>query len=93
MVRSYIKRHGNDVIGTSPGLETLAIIVMAPALMLVDVTLTWIRLYSDAEKGTRIHSILDVQISIYRAYPKCLNHHNKVTAFRVKLLKFIKNYV
>ena len=44
MVRSYVKRHGSDVIGTSPGLETLAIIVMAPALMLVDVTLTWLRL-------------------------------------------------
>ena len=56
MVRSYIKRHGNDVIGTSPGLETLAIIVMAPALMLVDVTLTWIRLYSDAEKARRNNS-------------------------------------
>lgn len=58
MVRSYVKRHGNDVIGTSPGLETLAIIVMAPVLMIVDVTLTWIRLYSDAEKARRNNSSL-----------------------------------
>ena len=58
MVRSYVKRHGSDVIGTSPGLETLAIIVMAPALMLVDVTSTWIRLYSDAEKARRNNSSL-----------------------------------
>jgi hypothetical protein len=58
MVRSYIKRHGNDVIGTSPGLETLAIIVMAPVLMIVDVTLTWIRLYSAAETARRNGSSL-----------------------------------
>jgi len=58
MVRSYIKRHGNDVIGTSPGLETLAIIVMAPVLMVVDVTLTWIRLYSAAETARRNGSSL-----------------------------------
>ncbi len=58
MVRSYVKRHGNDVIGTSPGLETLAIIVMAPVLMIVDVTLTWIRLYSAAETARRNGSSL-----------------------------------
>jgi hypothetical protein len=58
MVRSYVKRHGNDVIGTTPGLETLAIIVMAPVLMIVDVTLTWIRLYSQAEKSRRNNSSL-----------------------------------
>lgn len=53
MVRGYIKRNGGDVVYTTPGLETLAIIVMAPILMVVDVTLTWIRLYSEAEKARR----------------------------------------
>ena len=53
MVRSYMKTHGNNVIGSSPGLETLAIIVMAPVLMVVDVTITWVRLYSEAEKVRR----------------------------------------
>lgn len=58
MVRSYIKKNGNDVVYTTPGLETLAIIVMAPVLMVVDVTLTWIRLYSEAEKARRNNSTL-----------------------------------
>lgn len=53
MVRSYLKKNGQDVAYTTPGLETLAIIVMAPVLMVVDVTLTWIRLYSEAEKARR----------------------------------------
>ena len=56
MVRSYVKRNGGDVVYTTPGLETLAIIVMAPVLMVVDVTLTWIRLYSEAEKARRNNS-------------------------------------
>jgi trehalose utilization protein len=58
MVRSYVKRNGGDVVYATPGLETLAIIVMAPVLMVVDVTLTWIRLYSDAEKARRNNSSL-----------------------------------
>jgi len=58
MVRSYVKRNGGDVVYATPGLETLAIIVMAPVLMVVDVTLTWIRLYSEAEKARRNNSSL-----------------------------------
>lgn len=58
MVRSYVKKYGDNHIGTTPGLETLAIIVLAPVLMVVDVTLTWIRLYSEAEKARRNNSSL-----------------------------------
>lgn len=46
MYRSY----GNkltDPIYATPGLETLAILVMAPVLMAVDVTLTWMRKYKE----------------------------------------------
>jgi hypothetical protein len=49
MVRSYIKKNGQDVVYATPGLETLAIIVMAPVLMVVDVTLTWVRLYKESK--------------------------------------------
>ena len=58
MTRSYMKTHGNNVIGSSPGLETLAIIVMAPVMMVVDVSLTWIRIYKDAEQSRRNNSSL-----------------------------------
>ena len=53
MYRSYMKSHGNNVIGSSPGLETLAILVLAPVMMVVDVSLTWVRLYREAEEVRR----------------------------------------
>ena len=40
-------------LGISPGLDSLAILFLAPFLMLVDVTLTWIRLYKEAEEVRR----------------------------------------
>ena len=43
----------DGVIGTTPGLETLAIIVFAPVLAIVDITLTWIRIYKEAEEAKR----------------------------------------
>ena len=58
MTRSYMKSHGNNVIGSSPGLETLAILVLAPVMMVVDVSLTWIRIYKEAEQARRNNSSL-----------------------------------
>lgn len=58
MTRSYMKTHGNNVIGSSPGLETLAILVMAPVMMVVDVSMTWIRIYKEAEQARRNNSSL-----------------------------------
>ena len=40
-------------LGISPGLDTLAILFLAPFLMLVDATLTWIKLYKEAEEARR----------------------------------------
>ena len=53
MYKSYVKRHGTDVIGVSPGLETLAIVALAPILTLVDVVMTWIRLYKDSGESKK----------------------------------------
>jgi len=53
MYKRYVKYHGTDVIGATPGLETLAIIALAPVLMIVDVSMTWIRLYREAEEVRR----------------------------------------
>jgi hypothetical protein len=51
------KRHmRNDLgggIGTSPGLDTIMVVVLAPFLTLVDVSLTWIRIYKEAEEARR----------------------------------------
>ena len=40
-------------LGINPGLDTLAILFLAPFLMLVDATLTWVKLYKDAEESRR----------------------------------------
>lgn len=53
MYKSYMKSHGSNVIGSSPGLETLAILALAPVLMVVDVSITWVRLYREAEEVRR----------------------------------------
>jgi len=46
MYRSYSNKLMDPIYAT-PGLETLAILVMAPVLMAVDVTLTWMRKYKE----------------------------------------------
>ena len=52
-----IKRWNRDVmsggLGISPGLDTLGILIMCWILAPVDITLTWIRIYKDAEEARR----------------------------------------
>lgn len=48
---SYKKN--NDVLYASPALETLAILVMAPVLMAVDISFTWIRKYKEYKEEKR----------------------------------------
>jgi hypothetical protein len=51
------KRWNRDVmpggLGINPGLDTLAVLFLAPVLMVVDVILTWIRIYKEAEEARR----------------------------------------
>jgi hypothetical protein len=46
MYKSYSSKSVDPIYAT-PGLETLAILVMAPVLMAVDVTMTWMRKYKE----------------------------------------------
>lgn len=46
MYKAY-KIRNNDPVYATPALETMAIIVMAPVLMAVDITATWIRKYKE----------------------------------------------
>lgn len=52
MYRSYSAKKV-DPVYASPGLETLAILALAPVLMVVDVSMTWIRLYKEADEVKR----------------------------------------
>ena len=52
-----VKRWNRDVmsggLGISPGLDTLGMLIMCWVLAPVDITLTWIRVYKEAEEARR----------------------------------------
>jgi hypothetical protein len=52
-----IKKWNRDVmaggLGISPGLESIALLLMCWALAPVDLFLTWVRLYKEAEEVRR----------------------------------------
>ena len=52
-----VRRWNRDVmsggLGISPGLDTLALLIMCWALAPVDVFLTWVKLYRDVEEARR----------------------------------------
>lgn len=51
------RRWNRDVqaggLGISPGLDTLGLVIMCWILAPVDIILTWVRLYKDAEEARR----------------------------------------
>ena len=49
----FYKNKEVDPIFAAPGLETIAILVMAPVLMAVDVILTWVRMYKEYKEEKR----------------------------------------
>ena len=48
-------------LGISPGLDTMAILMMCWALAPVDIFLTWVRVYKEAEEARRNQSTLDTK--------------------------------
>jgi hypothetical protein len=51
IIKSYGRISMDGVVGPSPGLDTIMLIVFAPVLAVVDVSLTWIRLMKEAEES------------------------------------------
>jgi hypothetical protein len=49
--KTYRHRSLDGVIGVSPGLDAMMIVVLSPVLAIIDVSLTWIRLYKEAEQS------------------------------------------
>ncbi len=43
----------DGVIGYSPGLEVIMVVFLGPLLAVVDICLTWIKIYKDAEEARR----------------------------------------
>jgi len=51
LIKKYRKLENPGMIGVSPGLDTIMVIMLAPALAVVDLSLTWIRMYKEAEES------------------------------------------
>jgi len=49
-------------LGISPGLDSLALLIMCWILAPIDVFLTWVRIYKEAEEARRNQSQLDIKI-------------------------------
>jgi hypothetical protein len=51
MAKGYKKVYGSgNPIGPTPGLETIFILCFAPVLAVVDITLTWVRVFKEHNK-------------------------------------------
>ena len=53
LFKNLNKRYSNDPTGGSPELDTIMVVVMAWVLAPIDVSLTWIRWYTEAEESRR----------------------------------------
>jgi hypothetical protein len=49
-------------LGITPGLDTIAMLVMCWALAPVDIFLTWVRVYKEAEQARRNQTRLEFKI-------------------------------
>jgi hypothetical protein len=43
----------DGVIGYSPGLEVIMVLILGPLLAVIDISLTWINIYKEAEEARR----------------------------------------
>ena len=54
-------RYDSGPSGNSPELDTIMVIMMAWVLAPIDVSLTWIRWYKEAEEARRRQNVLDTR--------------------------------
>lgn len=62
LFKNLNKRYDNSAMGGSPELDTIMVVVMAWILAPIDVSLTWIRWYKEAEQARINQSKLDFRI-------------------------------
>ncbi len=53
LIKKYKQLQNPGMIGVSPGLDAIMVVILAPALAIVDLSLTWIRMYREAEEARR----------------------------------------
>lgn len=63
LFKNLNRRYDNTPCGGSPELDSIMVLIMAWVLAPVDVSLTWIRWYKDAEKTRFNQSKIDIDLS------------------------------
>lgn len=66
LFKNLDKRYSNDPTGGSPELDTIMVIVMAWVLAPIDVSLTWIRWYREAEEARRRQTDIALDVRVLR---------------------------
>jgi hypothetical protein len=68
LFKNLNKRYDGSLTANSPELDTIMIVVMAWILAPIDVSLTWIRWYKEAEQARRRQTKLDFKIDKEEIY-------------------------
>jgi hypothetical protein len=63
LFKNLNKRYDNSPAGGSPEMDTLMVIVMAWILAPIDVSLTWIRWYKEAEQARINQTRIDIDLT------------------------------
>jgi hypothetical protein len=63
LFKNLSKRYDGSITAQSPELDTLMVIVMAWILAPIDVSLTWIRWYKEAEEARIKQTKIDIDLS------------------------------
>ena len=62
----YQERYNDGMIGLSPGLDSIMVMMMAWVLAPIDVSLTWIRMVKEAEEARIRQSKFELDTSDFR---------------------------
>ena len=61
LFKNYSKRYDGSLAMNSPELDTIMVVVMAWVLAPIDISLTWIRWYKEAEEARRSQDTLNLE--------------------------------
>ena len=68
LFKNLNKRYDGSITAQSPELDTIMVVVMAWILAPIDVSLTWIRLYKEAEQVRINQTKLDFKVDKEEIY-------------------------
>ena len=68
LFKNLNRRYDGSITAQSPELDTIMVVVMAWILAPIDVSLTWIRWYKEAEQARRRQTKLDFKIDKEEIY-------------------------